>query len=291
FKMATKDQTEKFNKDGYCVVENALSSDECDALRQECHDMIEEMDPKEHHTVFVATGDDSESPQMKEDYFMTSGDKIRFFFEKGALDEKGELMVDKQKSLNKIGHALYWLAPGFKKCTFSDTIKTILKNLQYEDPAVCQSMYIFKQPRIGGEVSPHQDASYLYTTPLKVMGIWIALEDATLDNGCLWFIPGSHKDGIHENRRMVRTPDGQGSKYIGGASREYDSKEFVPVPIKKGDLILIDGLVVHKSHANTSENSRHIYTFHVIEQKNTEWSKENWLQPTKELPFPSIYAN
>lgn len=42
-------------------------------------------------------------------------------------------------------------------------------------------------------VSPHQDASFLYTEPLgRVLGLWIALEDATLENGCLWFIPGSH---------------------------------------------------------------------------------------------------
>lgn len=43
-------------------------------------------------------------------------------------------------------------------------------------------------------VTPHQDATFLYTEPLgSVMGVWIALEDATLDNGCLWFIPGSHR--------------------------------------------------------------------------------------------------
>lgn len=43
-------------------------------------------------------------------------------------------------------------------------------------------------------VTPHQDATFLYTEPLgQVMGVWIALEDATLNNGCLWFMPGSHK--------------------------------------------------------------------------------------------------
>jgi len=42
-------------------------------------------------------------------------------------------------------------------------------------------------------VVPHQDGSFLYTEPLKVMGLWLALEDATVDNGCLSFIPGSHK--------------------------------------------------------------------------------------------------
>lgn len=48
-------------------------------------------------------------------------------------------------------------------------------------------------PRWAAAVSPHQDASFLYTEPLgRVLGMWMALEDATLENGCLWFIPGSH---------------------------------------------------------------------------------------------------
>lgn len=50
-------------------------------------------------------------------------------------------------------------------------------------------------------VNPHQDASYLYTEPVNVVGFWIALEDATLENGCLWMSPGSHKSGVH--RRFV----------------------------------------------------------------------------------------
>lgn len=72
----------------------------------------------------------------------------------------------------------------------------MFKSVGYVRPVVCQSMYIFKQPFIGGKVQAHQDGSYLYTDPLKVTGIWIALEDCTLENGCLSFLPGSHK-GIY----------------------------------------------------------------------------------------------
>lgn len=53
-----------------------------------------------------------------------------------------------------------------------------------------QSMLIFKQPFVGGEVVPHQDSSFLATSPLSCVGIWLALEDATRDNGCLWALPG-----------------------------------------------------------------------------------------------------
>ena len=49
---------------------------------------------------------------------------------------------------------------------------------------------VLQQPRIGGEVSVHQDSTFLYTDPLTVVGLWIALEDATKENGCLWSIKG-----------------------------------------------------------------------------------------------------
>jgi phytanoyl-CoA hydroxylase len=68
-----------------------------------------------------------------------------------------------------------------------------LKQFDYKRPVVCQSMYIFKPPFIGGEIRAHQDASYLYADPIEMVGFWIALEDATEENGCLQFIPGSHK--------------------------------------------------------------------------------------------------
>src|SRR3546814_8114730 len=62
-------------------------------------------------------------------------------------------------------------------------------------------MYIFKQPHIGGEVGWHQDSTFLYTDPLSVVGLWFALEDATLENGCLWALPGAHKGPLRERWR------------------------------------------------------------------------------------------
>ncbi|XP_055007282.1 phytanoyl-CoA dioxygenase domain-containing protein 1 isoform X2 [Boleophthalmus pectinirostris] len=224
------------------------------------------------------------------DYFITSGDKIRFFFEKGVFDDKGEFVVPKNKSLNKVGHALHANEPLFKKITHSPRIQGIAKKMGLTRPVIVQSMYIFKQPGFGGEVTAHQDATFLYTEPLgRVMGVWIALEDATVNNGCLWFIPGSQKDGI--TRRMVRAPKGTYplTNFI-GQERTYEEDKFVPAPVKKGGVVLIHGEVVHQSNENKSENSRHVYTFHMMESQDTQWSPENWLQPTEELPFPLLYT-
>ncbi|XP_061332993.1 phytanoyl-CoA dioxygenase domain-containing protein 1 isoform X3 [Pezoporus flaviventris] len=224
------------------------------------------------------------------DYFLTSGDKIRFFFEKGVLDERGNFLIPKEKSVSKIGHALHAYDPVFKQVTHSSKVQELGRKLGLERPVVVQSMYIFKQPGIGGEVTPHQDATFLYTEPLgRILGFWIALEDATQENGCLWFIPGSHTRGI--TRRMVRAASGSSTcvEFV-GSDPAYDDNQFIPLPISKGGLILIHGEVVHKSELNSSESSRHAFTFHVMEAKDTSWSKENWLQPTPELPFPSLYT-
>ncbi|KAM6985925.1 phytanoyl-CoA dioxygenase domain-containing protein 1 [Aplochiton taeniatus] len=287
----TEQDAVKYEKDGYLVLEGLLTSDECDALRHRMGEIVEDMDVPEHCRVQFSTNHDEQlKTQGNADYFITSGDKIRFFFEKGVFNDKGDFTVPKERSLNKIGHALHAIEPLYKTVTHSPKIQGIAKKLDMKKPVILQSMYIFKQPGIGGEVTPHQDATFLYTVPLgRVIGVWIALEDATLQNGCLWFIPGSHNSGI--SRRMVRTPKGTFPLTdFTGREQEYDEMLFIPAPVKKGGVVLIHGEVVHRSARNTSEDSRHVYTFHLMDSKETSWSPDNWLQPTEKLPFPSLYT-
>ena len=66
-------------------------------------------------------------------------------------------------------------------------------------------MYIFKQPGIGGEVRWHQDATFFDSTPISVTTFWFALEDATVENGCLWAEPGGHRGPLRE--RFLRDGD------------------------------------------------------------------------------------
>nr|XP_023961878.1 phytanoyl-CoA dioxygenase domain-containing protein 1 isoform X2 [Chrysemys picta bellii] len=273
--FVTEEQIQQFHEDGFLVLEEFFTTEECDAMREQMHKIIAKMDVPPHCRTEFSTNDEEQlQAQGSADYFLTSGDKIRFFFEKGVFDEK----------------ALHAYDPIFKQITHSSKVQELGRKLGFEKPVVVQSMYIFKQPGIGGEVRPHQDATFLYTEPLgRVLGLWIALENATQENSCLWFIPGSHTNGI--TRRMVRAPPGTipCTQFI-GSERTYQDSQFIPVPIRKGGLILIHGEVVHKSELNSSEWSRHVYTFHLMETKDTSWSKENWLQPTPELPFPPLYT-
>lgn len=122
------------------------------------------------------------------------------------------------------------------------------------------------------------------------MGFWYALEDATRENGCLSFWPGSHKwSGV--GKRFVRRKDGGGTEFVenegeifprGLEKREKEGEEkegsYVMGEVKAGDLVLIHGNLLHKSERNTSEKGRIIYTFHVIEGENV-YDERNWLQP------------
>ncbi|KAJ8260510.1 hypothetical protein COCON_G00162330 [Conger conger] len=289
--MLTEEEVKKYQEDGYLVLDGFLDPDECDVLRKKMSEIVDRMDVPEHCRIQFSTDHEEQlKAQGSADYFITSGDKIRFFFEKGVFNEKGDFTVARECSLNKIGHALHAFEPVYKNVTHSQKVQTVVKKLGLKCPVILQSMYIFKQPGIGGEVNPHQDATFLNTEPLgRVMGLWIALEDATLQNGCLWFIPGSHKNGI--TRRMVRTAKGAFplTDFV-GRERNYDDNLFIPTPVKKGGLVLIHGEVVHRSAENISSHSRHVYAFHVMESQDTLWNPENWLQPSPELPFPPLYT-
>lgn len=164
------------------------------------------------------------------------------------------------------------------------SIKDLLTTLGQTTPTPVQSMYIFKQPSIGGEVSIHRDSTFLYTTPESCIGLWLALEDSTLENGCLWAVPGSHTDGPVQ-RRFKRKSDQSGVEFSGPDEAKYKlEQDFVPLPVSAGTLVVLHGSLVHYSAPNTSSKSRHAYSVHYISGK-AEWDKENWLQ----LPSGEVF--
>ncbi|NXR11663.1 PHYD1 protein, partial [Semnornis frantzii] len=182
----------QFHEDGFLVLEHFFTAEECDSMRSQIERIVEGMEvPPYCRTQFSTKEDEQLQAQGSSDYFLTSGDKIRFFFEKGVLDEKGNFLVPKERSISKIGHALHAHDPVFKQITHSPKVQELGRALGLERPVVVQSMYIFKHGPVA--VTPHQDATFLHTEPLgRVLGFWIAVEDARQENGCLQFIPGSH---------------------------------------------------------------------------------------------------
>ena len=269
----TEEQVAQYHNEGFLVLERFVDARACDDLRMRAEQLVHEFDPRDVVSVFST----HEQNRLTDDYFLTSGDKIRFFFEEHAFNDDGTLKYDKEKSINKIGHALHDLDPVFDRFSRDPKVKALATALGFEDSLLLQSMYIFKQPNIGGEVTCHQDSSFLYTEPADIVGLWFALEDATIENGCLWAIPGGQRNGLKS--RWVRTPEGM--KFDVFADEPWPEDQLVPLEVEKGSLILLNGLLPHRSFENRSTRSRHAYTLHLIHAES-EYPVDNWLQ--RELP-------
>jgi phytanoyl-CoA hydroxylase len=259
------------------VLEDFVPLIECNGLREHTLKLVDDFDTESVRSIFSAM----EQIQLGDTYFEQSGDKIRFFFEQDAFDADGNLRQSKEDSLNKMGHAMHDLDPVFDAFSRTPELAAIVDSLGYNDPVILQSMYIFKPPRIGGEVYCHQDSTFLYTKPESCIGFWFALEDATLENGCMHFIPGGHKGPLKElhyrdsNGRMTfKTLD----------DTPWPEDATVAAEVKAGSVVIFDGRAPHLSGANLSGKSRHAYTLHIIDRKS-HYPAENWLQRSAALPL------
>lgn len=266
------ERAQLFNRDGFVVVPNLISTDDVRDARNAAAAIIDAFEPARHPTVFT-TGDQDAG---RDKYFMESAEAVHCFVEADALDESGRLNCDKAVAINKIGHALHDLNPTFKSLCRLPQVASLLRELGYRKPNVWQSMYLCKPPYIGGEVRWHQDASYLATRPATVTGIWIALQDATYNNGCLRVLPGGHSSPLREIYEV--TEPGQP-----GALRTLDdtpwpaSDDGVALEVSAGDAVVFSDHLPHYSSHNHSALSRHAFSLHVAEN-NAMWSTRNWLQ-------------
>lgn len=265
-----------YRDDGFLVLDQFADEATCDRLRARAEELVQEFDPADVVSIFST----HEQNRIADEYFLTSGDKIRFFFEENAFNPDGSLKYDKEKSINKIGHALHDLDPLFERFSRSDKVKELAKAIGLEHSLLVQSMYIFKQPNIGGEVSCHQDSTFIYTEPIDIAGLWFALEDATIENGCLWAIPGGHRHGLKS--RWVRTKSGMVFETYDATS--WPENELIPLEVSKGSLIVLHGLLPHRSFENRSPRSRHAYTLHLMDAQ-AKYPADNWLRRSENMPF------
>ena len=263
-----KEMLNFWNNNGYLIIEDFKTHKECDELINRSKELIEEQDFNNQQSVF-----DTVSQSHNDDnYFLESGDKIRFFFEEKANLDEENVKTNKQYIVNKIGHALHDLDDKFIAFSKNEQLDQIARAIGFQDPLLLQSMYIFKQPKIGGEVVCHQDSTFLITEPESTVGFWFALEDANKDNGCLQVASGGHKGPL---RKLFKRENNQ--MKMEELSNEPFPETDTFVEVKKGTLVLLHGRLPHYSCENKSPNSRHAYTIHAIDGKS-KYLDYNWLQ-------------
>lgn len=106
---------------------------------------------------------------------------------------------------------------------------------------------VAKPPQARTELPWHQDNGYTPLVPEQYLTCWLALDDADLDNGCLWVIPGSHRRGTQPHR------NGAGPFRVGHDGPDVDG---VPVPVGRGSVLAFSSLLMHRSGPNTTDRHR-----------------------------------
>lgn len=270
--MGQPGATSDYAKNGYAVIEGAFSAASIASIREAALRIVDEFDVDAHRSVFTTRDRD----KGRDRYFTASAEGIHCFLEEYALDAGGQLTRPKSLSINKIGHALHDLDPAFDAFCRQPVLARTLRDIGYREPVLWQSMYIFKQPRIGGEVRWHQDASYLVSSPGPVVGFWVAVEDANRDNGCLWVQPGGHCSPLRDIYEYDHAAERGELRSVGDMPWPGDN-EAVAVEVPAGSLVIFHDHMPHYSSQNCSDRSRHAFTMHFAEA-DSHWSEKNWLQ-------------
>ncbi|MGB6986581.1 MAG: phytanoyl-CoA dioxygenase family protein [Candidatus Aquilonibacter sp.] len=254
----TDDDLRRYQAQGFIVFPNFKPAQEIAALRERAAAIVAAFDPTEAVSIFSTRNDSARTDA----YFMESGEAIRCFFEEDG------------RTINKIGHAMHDLDPVFERFSHDARLARIAQCVGMRDPLLYQSMYIFKQPQIGGEVGWHQDAAFFDTDPASVTAFWFALEDATRENGCMWVQPGGHQSPL---RARFIAERGSARLHTIDATPWPTTEDAAPLEVEAGTLVVFDGMLPHYSAPNRSRRSRHAYTLHAVDGA-ARYSSANWRQ-------------
>lgn len=146
-------------------------------------------------------------------------------------------------------------------------VAAVLARLIGPDVKCMQSMLFVKPPRFQGQAW-HQDEIYIPTRDRSLTGGWIALDDATIENGCLRVIPGSHKWALFDQR-----PHDNPEEFdFAGESFGFDDGGEIPVEVQAGDVVFFHGYLLHRSRRNRSQVHRRVLVNHYM----NAWSRLPW---------------
>ncbi|WP_195155560.1 phytanoyl-CoA dioxygenase family protein [Candidatus Protochlamydia phocaeensis] len=252
-----EEQITAYQRDGFLVLPYFICADACETLCRRAEELVQAFDDSLLPHLFQRY----QGHIPWEDVYLEQGDTLCFFFEEAAFLADGSFREGKERAVKKISYALHAKDPLFQAFSYQPRIQRLLQDLHIADPLILQSMHFFKQPYIGSAVGCHQDAAFLHTAPEPIIGLWFALEDATIDNGCLWVLPGGHSNGL--KWKCIKNEQGK-RDYEVYDETEWEYAKMVPVEVKKGSLVIMHGYLPHLSEANRSERSRQAFALHVM---------------------------
>lgn len=211
-----------FQSNGYLVLEEALSLAEIDSLRRE--------------TVEFCRG-------RRGDLYRSAEENERF---RAGIDA---LSDDEAQARVLCIHQAHKVSPVMHGFLAHPAIVDVLTTVVGQNVKCMQSMLFLKAAGKPGQAW-HQDEDYIPTRDRSLIGAWIALDDATVENGCLWVIPGSHRAGILWPQYPHNDPR------FDCASESYDfpytDADAIPVEVKAGSVVFFNGYLLHRSLPNTT---------------------------------------
>lgn len=212
---------------------------------------------------------------VTEPYFQASGKTAHVFYE----------AIDGNRVVNRIGHGMHLREqyPMMQQLVYNnDMLLRVLKGIGLKKPVCHLSVYIPKHPNgAGSEVRPHQESTFAYTEPHSVVVLWLALEDALIENACMYGILGSNKWPLKWVSRVNHQEKSRVFEKINDCPIPdfvNEHNRYLPLEVRAGDALLFHGNFVHCSPVNTSAFSRKALSFQFIETEGTHYPDTNWLQ-------------
>ncbi len=157
-------------------------------------------------------------------------------------------------------HMPHKVSPVFYQFLFFAPIVEILQDIIGPNVKAMQSMLFVKPPNFPGQAW-HQDEYYIPTVDRSLTGVWVALDDADKENGCLWGIPGSHRWDLLP---VVDQPPSREYDSVGKVCVGFDPSPAIPFEVTTGSVIFFNGFLVHESRRNRSDRFRRALVNHYM---------------------------
>jgi phytanoyl-CoA hydroxylase len=204
--------------------------------------------------------------------------------ERGNVDgmlpvEKDETDADVLKKYVAI-HFPHKISPLIHGYLSHRKIVDVLTNIISPNVKCMQSMLFVKGPGKAGQ-SWHQDEFYIPTRDRSLTGVWIAVDDATIENGCLWIVPG--RPGYMMPR--IKNDSNEYADVDSIDVSQYAAEQQVPVEVEKGSAVFFNGYTLHSSRRNkTIDCFRTALVNHYMSAESMlPWDQDGKLAPTEDL--------
>jgi len=212
FRRITEEQARSFNERGYFVLENAIDAATLAQVR-------EAIDPLEAKT---------------ENYLRSLPERRQFIAEADGISFTIHIVKRSQV---------------LRDLSASPPFQDLCHDLIGPDVRLYWDQAVYKKPEYPRNFPWHQDNGYTFIEPQEYLTCWIALNDATLDNGCPWVIPGGHLSGTLAHRLSQS----------GFVCREDDGPDAIAAPARAGGIVVFSSLMPHRTGPNLTGKVRKAY--------------------------------